>query len=292
MRQRAFSTKPKLVAVDLDGTLLDALGNPHPADVKALRALQAVGVIVTIITGRLYSGTRRSAEALGIKGPVGCVDGSHVVSTETHKTLYHRGFEPNHAELVRASFEKSGPATFLFANDTIVHDEHGVPYLDYVSTWSTDVIRAKSVAEHPLWRHEAGVTAVVAVGTMPQIMGAAKHIEETVGVNAQVATFPTKPLKYLDAGWGMLVRAAGGNKGSALEWIANHHGVKMEETVAIGDWINDLPMLRAAGRSFAMGQAPDVVREGATDLLVETAGEGGGIARAVEIAFGHEGLKR
>ena len=260
MRQRAFSTKPKLVAVDLDGTLLDALGNPHPADVKALRALQAVGVIVTIITGRLYSGTRRSAEALGIKGPVGCVDGSH--------------------------------ATFLFANDTIVHDEHGVPYLDYVSTWSTDVIRAKSVAEHPLWRHEAGVTAVVAVGTMPQIMGAAKHIEETVGVNAQVATFPTKPLKYLDAGWGMLVRAAGGNKGSALEWIANHHGVKMEETVAIGDWINDLPMLRAAGRSFAMGQAPDVVREGATDLLVETAGEGGGIARAVEIAFGHEGLKR
>ncbi len=286
MRPRASSEKPKLVAVDLDGTLLDALGNPHPADVKALRALSALGVIVTIITGRLYSGTRRAAEALGIRGPVGCVDGSHVVSTETHKTLYHRGFEKDHAELVRSSFESAGPATFLFANDTIVHDAHGDPYLDYVSTWSTDVIRAKSVADHPLWRHDAGVTAVVAVGTMPQIMGAAKNIEESLGSNAQVATFPTRPLRYREAGWGMLVRAAGGNKGSALEWIANHHGVEMEETVAIGDWVNDLPMLRAAGRSFAMGQAPDVVREAATDLLEETAGDGGGIARAIEIAFG------
>ena len=285
MRPRASLETPKLVAVDLDGTLLDALGNPHPADVTALRSLHALGVVVTIITGRLYSGTRRSAEALGIKGPVGCVYGSHVVSTETHKTLYHRGFEKEHAELVRTSFERAGPATFLFANDTIVHDHHGDPYLDYVSTWSTDVVRAPSVTDHPLWQYDAGVTAVVAVGTMPQIMGAAKNLEESVGVNAQVATFPTRPLKHREAGWGMLVRAAGGNKGSALEWIANHHGVKIEETIAIGDWVNDLPMLRAAGRSFAMGQAPEVVKEAATDLLEQTAGEGGGIARAIEIAF-------
>jgi hydroxymethylpyrimidine pyrophosphatase-like HAD family hydrolase len=286
MRARTSTKKPKLVAVDLDGTLLDGLGNPHPRDLKALRALQSVGVIVTIITGRLYSGTRRSAEAIGIKGPVGCVDGSHVVSTETHKTLYHRSFIKEHAELVRTSFEKAGPATFLFANDTIVHDKHGDPFLDYVSTWSTDVVRAQSVVDHPLWQHDLGVTAVVAVGTMPQIMSAAKHIEESVGLGAQVATFPTRPLRHRDAGWGMLVRAAGGNKGSALEWIANHHGVSIEETVAIGDWINDVPMLQTAGRSFAMGQAPDTVRDAATDLLSETALEGGGITSALEAAFG------
>lgn len=286
MRPRASHHQPRLVAVDLDGTLLDGLGNPHPRDVTALRSLHALGVFVTIITGRLYSGTRRSAEAIGVTGPVGCVDGSHVVSTETHKTLYHRGFDKEHAEKVRASFEKAGPATFLFANDTIVHDEQGVPFLDYVSTWSTDVVRAKSVVEHPLWQHDAGVTAVVAVGTMPQIMEAAKHIERAVGDGAQVATFPTRPSRNRDATWGMLVRAAGGNKGSALEWIAKHHGVAIEETVAIGDWINDVPMLLAAGRSFAMGQAPDAVKDAATDHLSENAMEGGGIARAIELAFG------
>jgi len=284
--RKASPKQKKLIAVDLDGTLLDPLGNPHPKDVAALRALQAVGVVVTIVTGRLYSGTRRTAEIVGVRGPVGCVDGSHVVSTETHKTLFHRGFEKHHAESLRASFEKTSPATFLFADDTIVHDDAGHPFLDYVSTWSTSVVRTKRVVEHPLWQHESGITAVVAVGTMPQILGTASHIQESIGDHAQVATFPTRPLGGAAGRWGMVVRAAGGNKGSALAWIADHHGVAMDETVAVGDWMNDVPMLEVAGQSFAMGQAPDAVKEIATDVLTENALSGGGVARAIERAFG------
>jgi hydroxymethylpyrimidine pyrophosphatase-like HAD family hydrolase len=282
----ANKRKPKLIAVDLDGTLLDAFGNPHPRDVSALQAVQAVGVIVTIVTGRLYSGTRRTAEVVGVKGPVGCVDGSHVVSTETHKTLFHQGFEKESAEKLRRSFSKGGAATFLFADDTIVHDDDGHPFLDYVSTWSTTVVRTEHVASHPLWRHDSGITAVVAVGTMPQIMDTAAHIQSSMGDGAQIATFPTRPIGGALGRWGMVVRASGGNKASALEWIARHHRIEMEDTVAVGDWVNDVPMLRAAGRSYAMGQAPDEVKESATHVLEETALSGGGIAAAVLHAFG------
>lgn len=278
--------KPKLIAVDLDGTLLDTMGNPHEADVRALRAVRSLGVVVTIVTGRLYSGTRRAAEALGLAGPVGCVDGSHVVSSATHKTLYHRGFERRHAEHLRRSFETSGPATFLFADDTIVHDQDGVPFLDYVSTWSTSVTRTERVVEHPLWEHEAGITAIVAVGTAGQILDAAKQVDTSLGTHAQIATFPTRPVGGAAGRWGMVVRASGGNKGSALEWIARHHGLELDETVAVGDWMNDVPMLKVAGRSFAMGQAPDEVKAHATDTLEETAQEGGGVASAVAAAFG------
>ncbi len=82
----------------------------------------------------------------------------------------------------------------------------------------------------------------------------------------------------------MVVRAAGVTKGTALEWIAEHYGVSPVETVAVGDWLNDIPMMQAAGRAFAMAQAPDNVKAAATDLLEADAWSGGGIAEAARRA--------
>jgi hydroxymethylpyrimidine pyrophosphatase-like HAD family hydrolase len=83
-----------------------------------------------------------------------------------------------------------------------------------------------------------------------------------------------------------MVRSTGGTKGTALRWIAEHHGVALADTVCVGDWINDVSMFELAGRSFAMGQAPPEVKEKASDVLPETVDEGGGVARAVEESFG------
>lgn len=278
-----MSAPYKLLAVDLDGTLLDPSGRPHARDVEALRTLAGTGVAITIITGRLYSGTRHSAEVLGLAGPVACVDGSHVVSAATHTTLFHRGIRGDAALRLRDCIERHGPAAFLFAGDAVIHDAAGAPYVAYVTNWSNELTRVESVIDDGAWKGDAGVTAVVGVGTMEQIVGAAEDIGRDLAGAAQVATFPTR---QIEGSWGMVVRAAGGDKGSALAWIANHHGIPMAQTVAVGDWINDVPMLAAAGRSFAMGQALPEVRQAATDVLEETVVEGGGIARAIELAFG------
>jgi hydroxymethylpyrimidine pyrophosphatase-like HAD family hydrolase len=96
-------------------------------------------------------------------------------------------------------------------------------------------------------------------------------------VSVQVVTFP-----MTEGNWGLIVRAATTSKATALQWIATQHGCAMEEVVTIGDWINDIPMFRAAGRSFAMGQAPDHVKDAATDVLVADSRTGGGIAEAAE----------
>jgi hydroxymethylpyrimidine pyrophosphatase-like HAD family hydrolase len=77
-----------------------------------------------------------------------------------------------------------------------------------------------------------------------------------------------------------VVRAAGVDKGTAIDWVARHHGVTAAEVVAVGDWLNDIPMLRRAGRSFAMGQAPLEVKAAATDVLKASAHTGGGLAEA------------
>ena len=277
------SATPKLIAVDLDGTLLNLQGEPHARDAAALRAAAEAGVVVSILTGRLYSGTRRAAEIVGIRGPVGCVDGSQLVEVASHTTLMHRGIHGGHALTLRDTLARRGPATFLFARDAIVHDARGHDYVAYVSTWSDDVRPTTEVAEHDFWHLEDGITAVVAVGTSAQIHGAVEDIQRDLAGHAQVAVFP---IRQKPGQWGMIARASGGTKGSALTWLAEHHGMALENTVVVGDWLNDLSMFAVAGRSFAMGQAPDEVKTSATDVLHETSAEGGGIARIIHEVFG------
>lgn len=282
-RVRAGNGPYKLLAIDLDGTLLDHKGEPCDEDVHAIRKLKARGIRVTIMTGRLYSGTRPSAELLGIDGPVGCADGSHVVRVQNDKTLLHHGIRGRAADRLRESLDRNDLVAFLFAEDSIVHDERGADFLPYVRTWSTDLRYAHRVTEHELWDSRDGMTAIVALGREASIGRAVADIQRDETEAMQVAMFPFRR----DAEqWCMIARAAGGTKGTALEWVASHYGLEMSETVCVGDWLNDVPMLSSAGRSFAMGQAPDEVKKAATDVCERGIDRGGGIAEAIERAFG------
>jgi Cof subfamily protein (haloacid dehalogenase superfamily) len=279
---RAGRPRFKLIAVDLDGTLLDHRGSPHERDVLALRAAQRAGINVSILTGRLYSGTRAAAAAIGVTGAVGCADGSHIVRASDHQTLVHHGLLGVSAHAVRDAVARNGPAAFVFARDTIVHDSRGEAFLPYVRTWSLDVLATAEIETHEFWSSEDGITAVVAVGSAEQIHGTGDEIERALGAKAQVATFPVR--RMADT-WGLIARAAGGTKGSALTYIAEQYGCTPEETVCVGDWLNDVSMFGVAGRSYAMGHAPDEVKRAASAVLIETSERGGGIARVIEEAF-------
>ena len=274
-----------LLAIDLDGTLLDITGRPHERDVRAVHAARAAGVSVTIATGRLYSGTRAAAAALGLSGPVGCADGSHVVHAGDHATLVHRGVSGAEVELLRTALSRAGLATFVFADDAIGHDHRGHPFVPYVKTWSTDIRPAVDVYEHALWGTQQGVTAVVALGSREHVMQAASDLGRDLSGAVFVVHFPLRREPHVGT-WAIMARASGGTKGTAVRWIAEREGIALADAVCVGDWVNDLPMFEVAGRSFAMGQAPDEVKTRATDVLSETSETGGGVAAAVEKAFG------
>jgi HAD superfamily hydrolase (TIGR01484 family) len=279
-------TRPRrLLAIDLDGTLLDTSGRPHPRDVKAVHAALAAGVSVSIVTGRLYSGSRAAAEVLGLTGAVGCADGSHVVRASDHTTLLHRGVSGAQAVALRRALANAKAATFVFARDAIGHDAAGAPYVGYMSTWSTDVRVADDVYEHDLWTAEEGVTAVVALGPREPLEEAVRELQRDAPDAVFVALFPLRRGPH-GGTWAVMVRAGAVTKGTAVRWIAEREGVSLADTVCVGDWINDIPMFEVAGRSFAMGQAPDEVKSTATDVLTETAEAGGGVATAIERAFG------
>ncbi|WP_437621442.1 HAD family hydrolase [Sorangium sp. So ce1151] len=278
-------TTYKLLAIDVDGTLVRRDGSIHEEDLLAIQRLQAAGVPVSIATGRLYSGTREVARRVGVIGPIACVDGSHIVHTEGDAHLYSRTISGAEAALLRSITERHATASFLFAQDSIVHDATGAPHVHYVRGWSSAIAEVDRVSSHPYWEHEHGLLALVAIGTEAQVMAAVEEVRSELGRAAFVVSFP-----LLQDGptsiFAMMVRAAGPTKGTAVAWLAEHYGCSPSDVVVVGDWLNDLPMFEVAGRSFAMGQAPENVKQAATDRLKADALLGGGIAEAIRRAFG------
>ena len=270
----------RLLAVDLDGTLLRRDGQVDEADIAAIREVRAAGVTVTIVTGRLHSGALFAANTCGIEGPIGCMEGSHLVEV-AGKTLHHHAMTPADTAVLRSAFGSHGLASFVFEADGIHHDERGEPYAHYVSTWSPRLRLVEEALDERVWANDP--LAAVAVGDEAEVAAAfaelTAHAPRIFAVSFPVWTIPGKHA--------VLVRAAGVNKGTALRTLCDGAGCTLAEAVVVGDWVNDVPMFEVAGRSFVMGgDTPDHVRKKATDVLGRPAGMGGGIAEAVRRAWG------
>jgi Cof subfamily protein (haloacid dehalogenase superfamily) len=270
----------RLLALDLDGTLLRSDGNVDERDVAAIREARAAGVTVTIVTGRLHSGSIAAARACGIEGVIACVEGSHLVEAGTDRTHVRHAMSPEVTRVLRDAFGAQGLASFVFEADGIHHDEAGEPYAGYVRTWSPRLGLVEEALDERVWSNDP--LAAVAIGDAAEVAAAhaalRDHADHIFSVSFVVSAYVGKHA--------VLVRAAGPNKGTALAELCQRAGCTLEEAVAVGDWVNDVPMFEVAGRSFAMGGAPDAVRAKATDVLDRPAGSGGGIAEAIRRAWG------
>ena len=270
----------RLLAVDLDGTLLRSDHSIDDRDRDAIRELQAAGVAVTIVTGRLHSGALGAARTCGIAGAIACVEGSHLVEVASARTLVRHAMAPEVTAVLREAFGAHGLAAFVFEADGIHHDAAGEPYADYVRTWSPNLRVVEEALDARVWSD--GPLAAVAIGDADAVAAAharlRPHAARVFSVSFAVSKCPGKHA--------VLVRTAGPTKGTALAELCAASGCTLAEAVVVGDWVNDVPMFEVAGRAFAMGSAPDAVRAKATDVLDCPTGAGGGIAEAVRRAFG------
>jgi hypothetical protein len=267
----------RLLALDLDGTLLRHDQQVDQADIAAIAELQAAGVTVTIVTGRLHSGATGAARACSIEGAIACMEGSHLVEIASGQTLAHHGMVDEVAGMVRAAFTGHGLTSFVFDASGIHHDHAGAAYARYISTWSPNL---RVVEQDIVW--QTVPLAAVAVGDEPEVAAAHQVLQRSAGQVYSVHF----PINAVPGKHALLVRAAGPSKGTALTELCRRAGCSPSEAVAVGDWVNDVPMFEVAGRSFVMGSAPEAVCAKATDVLVRAAGSGGGIAEAIRRSWG------
>src|SRR2546422_8625301 len=113
MTEDSMPPTRKLFATDLDGTLLGPNGEIRDADRQAIAALTRRGVIVTIVTGRMYSGTRAVAHSIDLSGPICCVDGSAIVAVEGDRGLLFPPIARETRRVLHAPGVRAGPPPVL-----------------------------------------------------------------------------------------------------------------------------------------------------------------------------------
>lgn len=276
----------RLLALDLDGTLLRRDGTIDPRDREAVAELRAQGVEVTLVTGRLYAGSQHVAAELALEAPVACADGAQLVDPTTGQEIEHHGIVGEAAAVVRETLQDCPAATFLLFDDQVIFDQRGQPFSPFVQAWSPALEQVEQLFEHPAWDSARGLSGVVAVSSEASVRDAAQALrrDDRIEVFDFVSTnAPGRagqpPIHAL------LAHAAGVSKGRAIVEIAERCGCTPAEVVAVGDWLNDVDMFAAVGRSFAMAQSPQAVCQAATDQLVSEAHKGGGVAEAIRRAW-------
>lgn len=260
----------KCLVLDVDGTTLDHEGRLGDEDVAAAHALASQGVQVTLCTGRLFTGTQWVARRLGVEGSIAVSNGSELIDVDG--TLRYGAYLGREARLEqRERILEAGLSPLLFTSRGIRIGPEATAHIPYLSVWTPDVTVDLD------WERE-DVVAVSAVGDPDAIDGLRDRVSSE-RPELQVFRFATWH------GEGFLEVRRPEDKASALRRLCAERGVAVEDTVAVGDWLNDISMLRAAGLGLAMGHADDRV-QAAADEVLESGLHGGAVAEVAERLWG------
>ena len=268
----------RLLATDIDGTLLNPEFKISEGDLSALRRAQAAGIEIVLVTGRRHTFALPIAKQLGFD--LWLISSNGAVTRSLAGETFHRDLMPAATcrRLCGAMQEFRGNTVLTFDNETkgaIVLerlDELGVSirrwleknmeYIEFVVPLETALV--------------SDPVQAMFCGTMAR-MSLALAALDRAGMDGTVTVlrteYPERDLSMID------VLNAGCSKGHALERWAAHRGYSREQVMAVGDNHNDIEMLEFAGHPVIMGNACEELRS--RGWTVTLGNDACGIAAAV-----------
>ena len=251
----------RLVALDLDGTLLDPTGRIRARSVAALEAARAAGWWVVAATGRpphmatdLLSATTE-AFSHGVMG-----NGTMICAFPGPELLLERTFPSEAARAVVERLRATDPRFgFALATDTGFAHERGfverLPALHGLGEPDADVLDLVGEVAIKLMVFHHDRSAHELLEMLPAVVGDELQVSH-LGADA------------------VEIGPAGIDKGSGLAWLCERLGVASHDVVAFGDEYNDHSMLRWAGHGVAMGNADSVTKALADEVAPSNADDG------------------
>jgi len=254
----------ELIALDLDGTLLQADDRVAAPERKAVERALARGIRVVFVTGRGAEFPSMLAREMGLDLPIICCHGALTKDFLSGRTLGHIPVPLQQArELIDFAIERD--------LDLAVYHEERFHRLAGRERYMPDMVGPSWVEVEDFGFLRDGAP------TMLRFLGNAS----VEGVRAQLAR---RPLHAKFERWGAFeecaVTAREATKERALARLCADFQIPRERVLAIGDSANDLPMLRWAGIGVAMGNADSAVRESVGRVTLDVARHGA--ARAIE----------
>jgi len=249
----------RLLALDVDGTLLDPHGTLRPAVHQAVTATKQRGLHVTLCTGRRFRTALPIAQTLELEHPLIVHNGALVKDPASGDTLqqrymphdvYHQGLAllrrlstpmvyidafHEHVDILTESIEQAHPLQRAYLQDNLEHC-HIVTDID----------------TPPL----QGVVMMSIMADEPSLHTLRAQIVAALGERVRVNILASK----IYGGHILEILHPAVSKWQALQQLAARMGIAPEAIVAVGDDHNDLEMIRHAGLGIAMGNAPPAVQ--------------------------------
>ena len=273
----------RLLATDIDGTLLNPQFQVSEGDLAALRRAHAAGIEIVVVTGRRHTFALPIAQQLGFD--LWLISSNGAVTRSLGGETFHRDMMPASTcrQLCGAMQEFRGHTVLTFDQETkgaIVLerlDDLGVSIRRWLEK-NMEYIKFVVPIEEAL---VSNPVQAMFCGTMARMAEALRALDGA-GMDGKITVlrteYPERDLSMID------VLNVGCSKGHALERWATHRGYRREEVMAIGDNHNDVEMLEFAGHPIIMGNACAELR--GRGWTVTRGNDACGVAAAVELAMG------
>jgi Cof subfamily protein (haloacid dehalogenase superfamily) len=268
-----------LIAIDIDGTLLDSQVQLSPANRDALRRAHEAGIEIVLGTGRRHNFALPIAQSLGFD--LCLISSNGAMTRSTRGELFHQDFLPretaiqlchhmrqyrNHMVL---TFDREGMGAIVCENHEQLYStiqrwmEKNAPYIEYISPIE------KALTEDPIQAMFCGP-----IELMERARGDLAACDFAAEFTALRTQYDHRDLSIVD------ILNAGCSKGHALERWANYRGIDRSEVMAIGDNYNDIEMLTFAGYPVIMGNASDDLKQNGWTITLHN--DESGVAAAIE----------
>lgn len=254
----------KMIAMDLDGTLLDQEKNIAPEDAEAVREAAAAGYYVTLATGRMYRSALPYAQELGLTHPLVVYNGAFVKDPLSGDVLGNWPLPLETAQPLLDDCLKRGIYIQAYVEDRL---------------WAP-----RDCEEVRFYAHFARVPYEVqpeAIHALPQAPHKLLAITDQVeSLRGELERRYAGKIKIVSSSKGFLeITAPATNKWHALQALAAREGIREEEILCVGDSDNDLDMIAHAGMGVAMGNANEAVCRAAR--VVTAPNTRNGVARII-----------
>jgi Cof subfamily protein (haloacid dehalogenase superfamily) len=246
----------KLLALDIDGTLINSDGIITPNTIKFIKKCIENDILVTISTGRPVQGIKKFIEILELDNPLITYNGAMIVESKSKKILFNQGLLEKDAKKIIELGKKNNTSITMWANNELYVNRIDENINNYKKLSGNEPIVFNNYDEIL----KLGATKILWIDTIERI----KFLNESIKGNIdETVTFCTSKPFYLE------FFNSSVSKSIALEFIGEKYNIDKSEMIAIGDGFNDLSMIEYAGVGVAMGNAPAEVKEKA-DYITDT----------------------
>lgn len=259
-----MNRKFDLIAIDVDGTLLNDRHQLTPTVIEAVREAAESGAEIVLATGRGPINSIPLLEEIGLAGTLITHNGAATVESEGRKVL-HSFSIPHEAMVPYMEYCRENGVHFDINTAFDMFNESSTPEADAMYVHYR-VVPIRRRPDDPL---PPDLVKFTAFGSKEQMDRVQREWEAW-----------DSPLRRIRSGdWFIDVQHADVSKGKALERLASLRGIDRSRIMAIGNYYNDIDMLRFAGLGIAMGNSPDEVKRAADAVTLSN--EEDGVAHAI-----------